>query len=320
MIPLDQHSLWKTRQVAEALGLSVSTVKRLVDSGEIRAARTSGKHRLISPLEALRYARERDLPAEGLERFLGLAEPAHVPEAELDDEARDALASALRRGRAEEARDRIISTFQNTRNAASLADHLIHPAMEKIGHDWKNGSLDVFQEHRATRIIESALFELLNRVQASSPRHSTAPLALGASPEGDLYTLPSLLCELVLRAEGWDVMNLGPNLPMCSLAKAVLAHQPRLVWISVSHLADPDQFVSDYAAFHASASKTSAAVFMGGKALSPDLRARIVSAGFGERMAHLREFATRLRPPSTVLGRRASGAALDPTDSSSDNA
>ena len=290
------QSLWKTRQVAEALGLSVSTVKRLVDSGEIRAARTSGKHRLIPPLEALRYAREHDLPVEAIERLLGLPTPEPSRQAEVDDSARDALASALRRGRADDARERIVSTFENSGDAVSLADLLIRPSMEKIGHDWETGSLDVFQEHRATRIVESALSEVLSRLSRNKPRSASAPLALGASPERDPYTLASLLCELVLRVEGWDVMNLGPNLPMRSLATAVLAHQPRLVWISATHLGDPDQFVADYASFYTSASKTNAAVFLGGQALTPSLRTRLVSSGFGERMAHLAEFARRLAP------------------------
>ncbi len=294
-IPVDP-SLWKTRQVAEALGLSVSTVKRLVDSGEIRAARTSGKHRLIPPHEALRYAREHDLPVERLERLLGIETTGQPGSADVDDATRDALASALRRGRSEEARERIVATFEQTGDAVSLADRLIRPAMEKIGHDWETGALDVFQEHRATRIVESALGELLSRVSRTRPHTASAPLALGASPEGDLYTLPSLLCELVLRLEGWDVMNLGPNLPLNSLARAVLAHQPRLVWISATHLNDPDQFVRDYAGFQTSASKTGAAVFLGGQALHSELRARLLSAGFGERMAHLAEFARRLVP------------------------
>ncbi len=295
MTPLDQ-SLWKTRQVAEALGLSVSTVKRLVDSGEIRAARTSGKHRLIPPLEALRYARERDLPVEALERLLGLVPRESTWPADVDDTTTDALASALRRGRAVEARERIISTFEKSGDAVSLADSLIRPAMQKIGHEWETGSLDVFQEHRATRIVESALSELLTRLSRTRPRSASAPLALGASPEGDPYTLASLLCELVLRADGWDVMNLGPNLPMSSMARAVLAHQPRLVWISATHLANPDQFVADYSDFYTTASKTGVAVYLGGQALTPNLRVRLVSAGFGERIAHLSEFARRLGP------------------------
>ncbi|MGZ3380029.1 MAG: excisionase family DNA-binding protein, partial [Isosphaeraceae bacterium] len=48
----------KTRMVAKALGLSVSTIKRWVDSGTIHAVRTAGRHRLIPRTEAIRMACE----------------------------------------------------------------------------------------------------------------------------------------------------------------------------------------------------------------------------------------------------------------------
>lgn len=47
--------------VAEALGLSVSTIKRWVDSGTIQAVRTAGRHRLIPKAEAVRMAHELSL-------------------------------------------------------------------------------------------------------------------------------------------------------------------------------------------------------------------------------------------------------------------
>jgi excisionase family DNA binding protein len=297
-MPAEPH-LWKTQQAAEALGLSVSTLKRLVDAGEIRAARTVGGHRLIPLEELVRFARERDLP---------LARMGREPESPAALAASpETLAAALRRGRAGEARSLVLGAF-GAGGAVGLADGLVRPAMEAVGHEWSDGSLDVFQEHRATRIVEAALMDLIGRMPRPRPPGrgaGLAPLAVGAGPEGDPYTLPGLLCELALRERGWDVMNLGPNLPMASLAKAVLAHQPRLVWISASHLADPAGFLRDYATFHAAASKTGAAVILGGQALVPELRARLASAGFGERVAHLAEFARTLARPADGRGARA---------------
>src|SRR5262245_13957309 len=62
----------KTQRLAKALGVSVSTVKRWVDSGTIRAARTVGRHRLIPFSEALRLAREQGFPEANLEILTGL--------------------------------------------------------------------------------------------------------------------------------------------------------------------------------------------------------------------------------------------------------
>ena len=74
----------KTQQVADALGISVSTLKRWVDAGEIAATRTVGKHRLIALDEAIRFARTRELATAGLERLAAEGTRALV---RVDDDA-----------------------------------------------------------------------------------------------------------------------------------------------------------------------------------------------------------------------------------------
>ena len=86
--------LLKTRQVAEALGVSASTVKRWVDSGALAASRTVGKHRLVPLAEALRLARAQELPASRIRALMG-AGRVEVP---CFDAARAELVAALTRG------------------------------------------------------------------------------------------------------------------------------------------------------------------------------------------------------------------------------
>ena len=288
--------LLKTRQLADALGVSVSTVKRWVDTGAIRAARTVGKHRLIAMGEAIRFARERALPGEKLQALLGV-KSSRVAAA--DEATCEELVAALKEGRAGRARELIVLAYAECKDAAVLADDLIRPAMERIGHGWEAGELGIDQEHRASRIVEAALMELNARL--TRPTAASRPLALGAAPAGDPYTLSGLLCEMSLRELGWDVINFGPNLPLESLAKAVQRHRPRLVWLSVTHLEDPERFVREYRGLHASLASIGAATCLGGPALTPPLRARLVAASFGERVAHLAEFARRLVPARAFL-------------------
>ena len=39
--------------------------------------------------------------------------------------------------------------------------------MEQIGHGWETSDLDVFQEHRASRIVESAITGLIANLPAN---------------------------------------------------------------------------------------------------------------------------------------------------------
>ena len=204
----------KTQQVADALGVGVSTLKRWVDAGEIQASRTVGRHRLIALDEAIRFARRSNLATEGLER-LGAVEV--VTPIEVDDRVRGELVAALREGRGRQARRLVFSAHRALGGGASLGDRLIAPVLETIGHGWSVGDWDVFQEHHASHVVAQAIGDLIARAPAGGD--APAPVAFVASPGGDHYTIPNLLAELTLREGGWDVRNLGSDLPLPSMAR-----------------------------------------------------------------------------------------------------
>lgn len=283
----------RTQRVAEALGISVSTVKRWVDSGMLRAARTAGKHRLIPYSEAVRLAQELGFPLTGL---TSLAEETPIGTKADREQVISILENLLREARASECQLLIESLYRSGWDGVALGDDLIRPVMERIGHSWQIGSLDVYEEHEATQIVASALRHVIDR---SDHEKKPGLLALGANVEGDPYVIARLLSEMVLRELGWDVRNLGSNLPLRSLAEAVERLRPRLVFLSVNYLADEERFVREYQSFHEKASAVGTAVIVGGQALGPHIRSRLVFASYGERMAHLAEFARRvsLVPP-----------------------
>lgn len=279
----------KTQRVAEALGVSASTIKRWVDTGTIRAVRTFGKHRLIPVSEALRLAREQGVHPAKLEILAGLSASRG---SEIDEQVRDLLFRMLRESKNEQAKTLIRSVYASGCGAAVLADDLIRPVMARIGHGWLTGSLDVYVEHQASHTVACSLHELIDR--QSGDEDASKPLALGAASEGDPYVLPPLLGELLLREMGWGVRNLGVNLPLASLANATRSYRPRLIFLSVSYVQDEEAFVREYRSFYKAVADTGTAVIVGGQALSPELRSRLVYASFGDRMAHLEEFARHL--------------------------
>src|SRR5689334_19339932 len=116
----------KTQRVAKALGVSVSTVKRWVDSGMIQAARTVGRHRLIPFSEALRLAREQGFPEANLQVLAGLS--SDRPEFSGDEPA-TLLERWLREGKSAEAKNLVHSLYHSGFGAVSLADDVIRPVM-----------------------------------------------------------------------------------------------------------------------------------------------------------------------------------------------
>ena len=280
----------KTRQVADALGVSVSSIKRWVDSGALVASRTMGKHRLVPLSGALQFARRERLPVDGL-----LALTDRTDSSRIDERLCDRLLEALKSGDERGVTGLITGAYQSSSSAVELADRLIQPTMERIGQGWFLGQWDIYEEHQATSLMISALAGINSARIQGSP--DPQPIALGASPAGDPYVLPRLLAEITVREAGWDVRNLGGDLPLRSLATATRKYRPRLIFLSASRIVDRVEFLNDYAYFYEAASQVNAAVILGGRALDPELRSRLVYASFGDRMAHLSEFARQMLPP-----------------------
>ncbi len=286
--------LLKTSEIAHILGVSSSTIKRWVDWQQLPATRTVGKHRLIPLSGAYEFAINRNLPLDGFGPFLEeLDNDTQQPKQPIVRPELSAVIESLLEGRANRFKDLILTARATGMDTVELADELIRPAMQEVGHRWEQNNLDIYQEHHASRIIESSLMDLIRRQPPPLPE---APLALGCSPAGDLYTIAGLFSELLLRELGWDVVNLGPNLPWTSIAKAIRVQRPKLAWISVAHVVDSDDFVDGYQSFYSAISRTQTAIIIGGSALSTDLRSRIVAASFGDRMSHMREFALQIHP------------------------
>lgn len=278
-----------TQLVAEALGVSVSTVKRWVDDGVLKAHRTAGGHRKLLSTDVLRLADREKLPRVDLTRLAAAGVNRQDP-----SKIRRTLRTALRDGNEQKVRALLARCSRQGMPMARMADQIIAPAMAMIGREWDEGVIDILHEHRATLVCSAALTELKANLAERSV--GDRPIAVGCSPERDFYSLPTLLAEMILLEAGWKAINLGPNTPFESLRKAIDEFQPRLVWLSVSHLDDAEQFAAQYLRWSMSLRDRPIAIALGGQALTAELRSRLPCAMVGDRLSQLSDLADTLYP------------------------
>jgi excisionase family DNA binding protein len=280
-----------TAQVAEGLGIGVSTVKRWVEEGILPATKTPGGHRKLLLADVLDVARRNNLPVRDLARLTAPVSGArHCNGSSLAED----LYQALLGGNSSTVRAIVHGAYRNGMPIETLADEIIGPAMHRIGHGWEIGSIDVMHEHRASQMCASVLFELKQVLETRSNRRR--PIAVGAAPEGDQSVLGTLLSQMVLLDAGWDAVNLGPNTPLKSLSLAVSELRPRLVWLSMSHSVDEKLFQGEYLALYHHAQVAGAALVIGGRALLESVRAGLPYTAYGDGLKHLAAFARSLYP------------------------
>jgi MerR family transcriptional regulator, light-induced transcriptional regulator len=271
------------KQVAEALSVSESSIKRWCDRGAIATTKTHGGHRRITlaGLMAFLEASDRqvlDPYSLGIGKVRQLDPPRHDREqpqgqqsnAELK-KVRDHFENALIRGDEKECRKSLSHFYAACQSFAMVCDEFIAPAFHRLGALWHNAEIEIFQERRACEICSRLVHEF-RRLLMEPP--ATAPLAIGASIAGDYYSLPSQLVEVVLRESGWRAINIGSNLPLKSLEAAVRRDHPKLVWLSVSHVTDDNTFVSELHEFWASIPRDVTLV-VGGRVLNDELRPKL---------------------------------------------
>lgn len=215
------------RNLAKAVGVSESSVKRWVDHGRIPAHRTAGGHRRIALDEAVQFVREARMPLVRPE-LLGLDGLA----AKAEDPGGALLLRLLREGASVEARGLLIGWYLEGVAISALADGPLRTSLEVLGELWccegKEGEEGIAVEHRATDICLQAVNHL--RLLLPSPGEE-APLALGGAP--DVYLLGTQLASAVMAEAGWRSVNLGAQTPLEVLARTVQSLRPRLVWLSL---------------------------------------------------------------------------------------
>jgi excisionase family DNA binding protein len=280
-----------TVAAAQALGVSVSTVKRWVEEGILPAQKTAGGHRKLLLADVVELSRQGKLPARDLAGLKLSFSKDRLPSAAALEQH---LYPALLSGDAATVRSIVHGSYRTGMPIEALADQVIAPAMRQIGADWESGKIDVMHEHRASQICAAALFELKAVLENRSGRNR--PVAVGGTLAGDYSVLPSLLAQMVLLDSGWEAINLGPNTPLTSFRRALEELSPRLIWISLSHLENETAFVRDYRALYEQAEKAAVAVVVGGRALGERLRASIPYTSHGDSLSHLAAFARTLHP------------------------
>ena len=251
------------KQVAQAIGVSESSVKRWCDAGRLAVELTAGGHRRIRLDSILKF-----LAGQGFQlvspESIGLPSNTGRTGSVALPRAAEFLTEALCRGDEESSRRVVLDLVVAGYDFASVADQVISEAMGNIGHHWEVGRLEIYQERLACQILVRVFADVF-LLLARPPSH--APKAIGAALSGDTYDLPTQVVELALREVGVDATSLGTNLPPQSFVAALAHHRPRLAWISVSWVADLQEFAAGLAAIKAAAKPLGTTIVVGGQCL-----------------------------------------------------
>ncbi len=280
------------KQVARAIGVSEASLKRWCDKGMLPFARTAGGHRRIGVAGVVQFLRQTGHPVIRPE-VLGLPATS-MPGVASAARARAQICDVLESGDEDALRRLGFDLYLAGHDVCEICDGVLAEAFQSIGDRWEHGAVQVYQERRGCEIAQRFLSELRGVLP---PLREDAPYALGGTLEGDPYTLPTTMIEVVLREIGWRAESHGSGLPVDTLCAAIRAKRPRLVWLSVSSMPDQAAFREAWSKLYGAALECGAVAVVGGRALNHSLRQSIRFTACCDNLRHLVDFARALYSP-----------------------
>lgn len=260
------------QEAAVLIGVSVSTIKRMCNDGALEFTLTPGGHRRVSQSSIQQLLKSQS------------ASPVVLPPA--PQSADDLLELLLQRQT--ESLVRYFEQLSLHKTVASVLDDVLVPTLWEIGHRWKTGTLDVYQEHICSETVDHVLDEWARRLPCAVNPHRVD--ALGCAVGNEQHRLVSKMIALVFRSVGIPSLCLGARVPVASLLKASNAYHPRILWVTYTTLEDLDQAKRDNRTIYQSLSSDQSLV-IGGRALTEDVRRGMNFDFFGDSLTHLEHYA-----------------------------
>jgi methanogenic corrinoid protein MtbC1 len=130
--------------------------------------------------------------------------------------------------------ERVLARAAGGTDPARFTAQVLLPLLEEIGRRWAEGELTVAHEHAASAVMRTQLGGLMRTFVPDEG----APVAVCATPAGELHEFGALSAALYVASHGWRVVYLGPNLPASEIAQAARVAGARLVLLSVVCLSE----------------------------------------------------------------------------------
>lgn len=250
------------QQAADALGVHYMTAYRYVRHGQLEARKVDGEWR-VSPaaLDAFRAGAAPGARRPRAGRGVRSAPWAERMEARLvAGDAAGAWGVVEAAMAAGAAPDRVYL-------------EVISPALVSIGDRWAGGELDISAEHRATAVVH----RLIGRLGPQFGRRGrTRGVVVVGAPTGETHSLVVSMLADLLRGEGWEVSDLGADVPGHSFATAAREVSPVAVVISVTASESLSAAAEACATLRAELPDTP--VVIGGRAIVDETMARDLGA------------------------------------------
>ncbi len=229
------HNLVSTQEAAHMLNVAETTIKRWADENIIPCVKTPGGHRKFSLKEVVRFAETNGYTIGGSQP--PPMTPTQMEQLEIGVHTRNyaRIADVFREEALQADREGMLTLllylYKQHIPFTVIIDEVVRPAFNVIGARWKEGKLEINQEHVASQATTEALIRMSSELHR---KDSNGLTALCACPEDEFHETGLRGLAYSLECEGWKIHFTGANTPVETLSAFIRATHPDLVCLSIT--------------------------------------------------------------------------------------
>jgi excisionase family DNA binding protein len=210
------------RDAAEQLGVHYMTVYRRVRLGILPAVKVDGTW-WVDPADLAKPAPHPS--TRGRRKNDGIVRPSIW---------QDRLAGRMVEGDLAGSWQIVEAAMAAGLSPADVYVDVLAPTLHTIGEAWRSGRLGIDQEHYASNVASSLIGRMSARFNRRGRKRGVVIVAM---PPGERHGLGAAMVADLLRQDGYEVRNLGPDTPTASLVRA-MGDTDRLMAVVVSVVDD----------------------------------------------------------------------------------
>ena len=247
------------KQVARAIGVSESSVKRWCDAGLIESTHTSGGHRRLSLESVQKFLKEKnhleiDPDIFSLKFSLGKSEYAL-------ERGKKNFIEAMLSASEVKMKQIVLDYLDSGHKLEVIFDQILFAARADVRQLIRERKIESPIDHLGTEICLRLMFELR---AGFDPPPSTAPRALTVGLDGSPDPLRIEAAEVLLYLQGWNVRAVGCHIPFQQLETIIREDQPDLIYLDVEEIRNQELFFGALAHLKQTAEEHQVLLFLGG--------------------------------------------------------
>jgi DNA-binding transcriptional MerR regulator len=122
------------------------------------------------------------------------------------------------------------NTLQNCINELGVMETMlqcVYPFLSRVGLLWQTGLIAPAQEHFASSLIKQRLIVAIDEL--AIPNSAQENKFILFLPEGEFHEIALLLAQYIVRANGFQSLYLGQNLPIPYVQEVVASYNPNFI-------------------------------------------------------------------------------------------